>query len=267
MNWTILKASLQLRRTSLMWYSIGIALYGWMMVAFFPLIEKNAQYMKMVEEVFTPEMMAAFGGAGLDFGTLGGFLGVEYLSLIWVFIIGAAVITYAAGSLGGSVEDGTMEATLAQPVSRMQVAFTRWLGLALYAAVLCLVTVLSLYLPGFLHDVEVPLDAMALLFVVGWLLAMAVGGLAYAVSAISTGAGRTIGIGIGVLIVMWLADVLGNISDKAEWLRTISLFHYWTPAEIIDDLSVPWESWLVFGVPAVGFFVVALWLFRRRDVV
>jgi len=266
-NWTIFTSTLQLRRTSLAWYSVGIASYGWMMVAFFPLIEQNLEYMKAIQDIFTEDLMAAFGGAGLDFATLGGFLGVEYLSLIWVFIVAAAVITFAAGALGGAVEDGTLEATLAQPVSRNQVAISRYAAMGVYAAVLNLVTVLTLYLPGFLHDVDVPLDAMVLLFALGWVLTMAIGGFAYMLSALSSGSGRTIGISIGVLVAMWLADVLGNISDKAEWLKGLSLFHYWKPAAAIDDLSVPSESWLVFAVPAVLFFAVAVWGFRRRDVV
>lgn len=267
MSWTILRSSLQLRRMSLFWYSLGIALYGWMMIAFFPLIAENLEYMEAVEDMFTEELLAVFGGAGLDFTTLGGFIGVEYLSLIWVLIVGAAVITFAGSALGGAVDDGTMELTLAQPVSRMQVAVTRYVTMAAYAAVLNFVTVATLYVPGLLHDVDVPLDAMGLLFLVGWLLTMAIGGFAYMLSALSSGSGRAIGISLGVLVAMWLADVLGNISDKAEWLVNLSLFHYWRPHEVIDDVSVAAETWAIFGLSAAVFFTIAILAFQRRDVV
>lgn len=267
MSRAIFSSSLALRRISLFWYSFGIVLYGWFMVAFYPLVEENLEYMEVFETVFTDELLALFGGSGLNFGTLGGFLSIEYLSLIWVFIVGAAVITFAAGSLGGAVDDGTMELTLAQPVSRTQVALTRYIALVAYAGALNLVTVASLYLPGLLHGVDVPLDAMALLFVTGWLVTMAVGGFAYAVSALSSGGGRAIGISLGVLIAMWLADVLGNLSDRFEWLVGFSLFHYWRPDLVIDDLTVSSEAWAVFGITAVLSFSLAMWAFRRRDVV
>jgi len=267
MSWTVFRSMLQLRRTSLFWYSFGIALYGWFMVAFFPLVEENLEYMEVFETVFTDEMLALFGGAGLNFGTLGGFLSIEYLSLIWVFIVGAAAITFAAGALGGAVDDGTMELTLAQPVSRMQVVFARYLALAAYAAALNFVTVASIYLPGLLHGVDVPLDAMGLLFVIGWLVTMAIAGLAYAVSALSSGGGRTIGISLGVLVAMWLADVLGNISERFDWLSDFTLFHYWKPDIVIDDVTVAGEAWAIFGIAALLFFVLAVWAFRRRDVV
>ena len=50
MSWTILKASIQLRRVSLIWYSIGLTAYGWMIIAFFPLIAQNPGYLEMAEE-------------------------------------------------------------------------------------------------------------------------------------------------------------------------------------------------------------------------
>lgn len=267
MSWTVFRSMLQMRRISLFWYSFGIVAYSWFMVAFFPLVEENLEYMEMIQEVFTDELLAVFGGAGLDFGTLGGFLGVEYLSLIWVFIVGAAAITFAAGALGGAVDDGTMELTLAQPVSRVQVVVTRYLALAAYTGVLNLATVASLYLPGLLHGVDVPLDAMALLFLVGWLVTMAIGSFAYAVSALSSTGGRAISVSLGVIVAMWLADVLGNISDRFDWLSDFSLFHYWRPDLVIDELEVSGQTWTVFGAAAVLFFAVAVLAFRRRDVV
>jgi ABC-2 type transport system permease protein len=238
-----------------------------MMVAFFPIIETNIDYQEMIEQVFTPEMMAAFGGAGIEFSTLGGFMAIEYLTLIWVFIMAAAVITFIAGALGGAVEDGTMEVTLSQPVSRSTVALTSYLGMATYAAILSFVTVAMIYLPGFLHDVDVPLDAMALLFVVGTLMSLAIGGLAFFISAVSSGKSRTIGITLGVLVAMYLADVLGNLTDKAEWLVDFSLFNYWEPNRIVDNLEVATATWIVFGVATVVFFVAGMIAFQKRDVV
>lgn len=267
MSWTLFRSSLQLRRVSLFWYSFGIAVYGWFMVAFYPLVEENIEYMEVFEAVFTDEMLALFGGADLDFTTLGGFMSIEYLSLIWVFIVGAAAITFAAGALGGAVDDGTMELTLSQPVSRIQVVLARYVALAAYTGVLSFVTVAAIYLPGLLHGVDVPLDGMALLFAIGWLVTMAIGGVAYAVSAISSGGGRTIGITLGVLIAMWLADVLGNLSERWEWLSELTLFHYWRPGVVIDDVTVSGEAWAIFGVTAATALLVSVWAFLRRDVV
>lgn len=267
MNWTVFKAALTLRRISLIWYSVGLIAYGWMIIAFFPLIAENPAYTELAEELFSEELMAAFGGAGLELTTLGGFLGIEYLSLMWVLIVGAAVIIFAAGELAGAVEDGTMEVTLAQPVSRVKVALTRYLAMAAYAVGLCLVTTLSLYLTGFLHGVDVPLDSMVLLFFVSVVVALAIGGLAFMISAMTTGGGRTIGVSFGVMVAMYLADLLGNLNSDYAWLSKMSLFHYWEPHKVIDDLVVAPATWLVFGIAAVVFFAVGMYAFQKRDVV
>src|SRR5660398_109677 len=138
--------------------------------------------MDMMMDVFTDELMAILGAAGTDFTTLGGFMGVEYLNMFWVFIVAAAVIMFAAGALGGAVDEGTMELTLSQPVSRMEVAVSRFLALAAYAGALNLVTAATLYLPGLVHGVDVPLDAMALFLAAGWLVTMSIGSFAFLVS-------------------------------------------------------------------------------------
>ena len=52
-----------------------------------PANRKNADYLDLVQSMLTPELMAIFGGANLDFATIGGFLGIEYLNLFWIFIV------------------------------------------------------------------------------------------------------------------------------------------------------------------------------------
>ena len=45
-----------------------------------------------------------------------------------------------------------------------------------------------------------------------------------------------------------------------------SLFHYWKPNEVIDDLMLAPATWQVFGVVTVLFFAVGMYAFQRRDV-
>ena len=75
MNWTVIRASLQQRRTSLMWYSIGLAVYSWFIVWYYPQFAGNDEFFEQIQQVMSGDMLAAFGAADLNFGTLGGFLG------------------------------------------------------------------------------------------------------------------------------------------------------------------------------------------------
>jgi ABC-2 type transport system permease protein len=266
MSWTVFRASLQQRRTSLIWYSIGLIFYGWFIVWYYPQFAGNEEFFEQIQDVMTEELLAAFGASGLDFGTFGGFLGVEYLSIIWVVIAGAAMISFAAKSIASEVEAGTMELTLTQPVSRLSLALSRWMSMAVYAVFINLATVAPIWTAAINYDVEVQADAMYMLFAVGLLLTLAVGGFAFMVSAISRGGGRVAAITSGLLGAMWLTDFVAAVNEGTEFLDKFTIFHYWQPAAIIDDATTKPETWWVFGVAAVLFAAIGVWRFLGRDV-
>ena len=266
MSWTIIRASLQQRRTSLMWYVIGLASYSWFIVWYYPQFAGNEEFFEQIMSLMTPEMMAAFGAADLNIGSLGGFLGVEYLSLIWVIIVGAAIISFAAKSIASEVESGTMELTLAQPVSRVRVALSRYAGMVVYALALNLSTVVPIWLACRVYDVEFETEAMLLLLAMGTLVTLAIGGFAFMVSAFAKGGGKVAAVSAGMLGAMWLANFIAAVNENTEFLDTFSLFHYWKPGAIIDEVTAKPEAWWVFGVTAVLFAAIGIWRFLGRDV-
>jgi ABC-2 type transport system permease protein len=211
-------------------------------------------------------MMAAFGAADLNFGTLGGFLGVEYLSLIWVAIVAAAVIGFAAKSIASEVDDGTMDLTLTQPVSRLQVAVSRWTAMVIYATAISLATTVPIWTAGLVYDIDLDAKAMPLLFALGLVLMVAMGSFAFMVSAFSTGGGRVAAVSAGVLGAMWLANFASALNESTQFLDGFTVFHYWKPGAIIDEAVVSAGSWWAFGLPAVAFTAVAIWRFVNRDI-
>lgn len=267
MSWTVFRSTLHLRRVSLFWYSFSLAIYGWWVVSFYPSIGGDSNYVQYVSEVMGEEMMALFGGSALDLTTFAGFAGIEYLSLMWVLIVAAAMVTFAGGSLGGAVDDGSMEMTLSLPASRTRVVVSRYLAMAAYAGMISFVTSATLYLPSLYYDVEMSLDAAVALFFASWLLMMAIASFAYAVSSLSSSGGRPVAITLGVITAMWIGDALGQLNEDIEWVRDFSLFKYWTPGKILQDEALGSESWIVLGLVTVLFFFAAVLVFRRRDVV
>jgi ABC-2 type transport system permease protein len=265
-SWTEIRASVQLRGTSLIWYSLGLAVYSWFIVSYYPQFAGNEEFLAQVEEVMSSEMLAAFGAEGVNLGSLGGFLGVEYLSLIWVVIAGSAVIAFAAKAMASDISAGTMEVTLTQPVSRLTVAFSRYVSLIIYAVVINLATVVPIYVACQLYDIEVDRDAMVLLFALGLILTLAIGGFAYMVSSFSTGGGRVAAVTGGVLAAMWLANFVSAVNESTEFLDKLTLFYYWEPDRIIDEATTMPEAWWVFGVAAVVFAAIAVWRFLGRDI-
>lgn len=263
MSWTLIKASLRQRRWALLWYSLGLVVYSYFIVWFWPQMQKM-DYDAILDQM-PPELLAMFGDATQGIDTFGGFAQTEFLGIMWIFICGAAVIMYASKALAGDVDSQTMEVVLAQPVSRAKVVFSRAVGLKVFAAVLSLATFLPMQILGPSHEIDLPLKTYLLLYLFAFLFLLAIGFATYAISAIVRDAGRAGGIAAGILGVMWFGDFLSTVSDFAEKAKPINLISYWKPGQLINEGFLHTNAWWVYlGVAIVG-FVVALIAFSRRD--
>jgi ABC-2 type transport system permease protein len=104
------------------------------------------------------------------------------------------------------------------------------------------------------------------LWAVGGLL-FAISGYTMALSACGRYRWRVLGLAVFVTLVQFLVNVVGQMWDVLEGLRPFTIFYYYQPQDII--LGKPWLDVLpalavLYGVGAAG-YVVALWVFTRRD--
>jgi len=262
-NWRLLVGTLRQRRWGLLWFSIGLVSYSWLMVWYWPLV---GQQLGELVKSFPRELITAFAGSDVDITTLGGFFQTEYLGLMWIAIVASAVILYAGRAIAGEISNGTMELLLTQPISRLRFALTRAVGLVVIVLVLAVATFLPIRVLGPAYDVDLSTKTLLLLSGSGELLMLAIGGLAFLVSALSREAGRPGAIVGGLLGVMWVGHTLAAFSDFADALEPVNLLYYWRPAQIIDKGTLPAEMWWVYGGVAVVSLAAAVLVFRRRDV-
>jgi ABC-2 type transport system permease protein len=264
MAWTLFSRTLYQRRTALLWYSMGLVTYSAFIVWYYPFMRTSGiqEYLKS----FPKELVEAFAGSSVSLTSVGGFLATEYLGLVWVAIVAAAVISFATKSLSSELSGGTMELLLSQPVPRTLLVVVRWLAMAVYSAVLLLSTTVPIYLAALWRDVTVDVHGLVLVTLVGFLLVMAIGGIAYALAALFRESGRPAGIIAGVLVAMWLLSFMAANLKWAKSLNVINLFHYWEPARMLDKATASASAWIVYGVLALLGPVVAAVIFSRRDV-
>ncbi|GAB4290315.1 MAG: hypothetical protein Kow0067_16620 [Coriobacteriia bacterium] len=264
MSWTLLRATLHQRRASMLWFSVGLVFYSWLMVWFWPQIG-GGQYAELVENM-PPEMLALFGGNDISFASMGGYFQTEYLGLMWMVIVGCAIVMYGVGSLAGDIGRGTMELTLSQPISRLTVVLTRIAVLVVYVLILAAATFVPIQVFGPTYDVDLTATTFWLLFALGSLFMLALGGISMLASSIFRDSGKPAGIAAGLLVVMWVLDLVSNVSEAAELFDPVNLVGYWQPGKIINDNVVAAEAWWVYGVVAVIGLIGAVLVFRRRDV-
>ncbi len=263
MSWTLLRATFHQRRSSVFWFCISLVLYSWMMVWFWD--QMGSTYTQMLEN-YPPEMLALFGGNDVSFATLGGFFQVEYLGLMWMIIIASAVVIFAVRAFAGEIGNGTMELVLAQPVSRSQVAVTRVVAFIVYAVLLNVATFVPIQLFGSSYGIELSGGVFWTVSALGLLFTLAIGGFAMLLSSMFRDGGKPAAIASGVLLLFWIADMVANVSEAAEFFDPVNLVTYWQPGVIINGGDAPAEAWWIYGILAVVTLAGSVFIFSRRDV-
>lgn len=263
MSWTVLKATLHQRRTGIFWFTLTLVLYSWVMMWFYPSLGK--EYARLIDTM-PQEFLAMFGGTEVSFASMGGFFQIEYLGLMWIVLVAAALIMFATRMFAGEIADGTMEFNLAQPVSRVRLAVTRVLLIALYAVTLGAATFVPMQLFGPRYDVDVSANAFWTLMLFGSVFALAIGGLAMLASAAMPDAGKAAGVVSGLVVLFWIADLIGANSPVAEFFDPVNLIGHWQPGAIINGESVDPSAWWLYGIVAAVSLLASVAVFSRRDV-
>jgi ABC-2 type transport system permease protein len=256
-----LKHALRRLRGQIIGWSIGLALYGLIMVSLFDPIVKIEGFEEMLAN-YPPELMAFFGDI-MAITTSQGYLDIYYFGYMTV-ILGIFAVSAAAGLIVGDEERGTLDLILAHPVSRTALFWGRLLAYATALILILLVGWLSWVIPagGTSMDLTwleflrpfLPLLAELLLF----------GCLALLLSMVLPSA-RSAGMAAGGLLVAnYLLAGLANANDDLQAIVDYTPLHFYQGGAAVTGLDLGWLAGLL--VAAVLLALLAWWRFQQRDI-
>jgi hypothetical protein len=207
-----------------------------------------------------PVLTAMLGtelGAQISSRTMQAFLWVHpiVLALVW-----AQEIALCTRWPAGEIDRGTIDVLLGLPVSRRTVYFCEsfvWLGSGVF--------VLSMGLLG--HRIAAPamplemrpqLSRAMLVEINLYCVYVAVGGIAFLVSALSDRRGRAMAVVFGIVLASFLLNFLAQFWVPAKQVAFLGVMQYYQPAQILQSgtlslrdiavlLSVGVSTWLVGG--------------------
>lgn len=198
-------------------------------------------------------------------GTGAGWAHMTVYSLIGLFVMIAAAVTWGSRAIAGAEEDGTLELTLAHGVSRRRVLWER--ALAVFGQVLLLnlvVAAVVLLLDG---PMGLDLTLPHLVAQHGAYLALVVthAALALGIGAITGRRGLAVAVSAGVFFAGYIFSSLANYLPDWGWLRLLSTMDWayrWKP------LTTGWDLLGIGLLLAVSALVMAVahWRFTRRDI-
>jgi ABC-2 type transport system permease protein len=246
------------RRRSVLAWGLPLGLMSAFIVAIFPSVEDSIS--KAVEG-YPQGLKEAFGIGQLS--NVEQYLHAEMLSLIVPLAMGYLAVRAIASGLTGAAETGRLDVLLSAPVSRSRVVAAGFLATAAELAVVLLVTGLLTGLGSLLAGSGLDAGRAAEGFANVWPLALLFAGLGAVAAGFSLRTSVVTGSVAGLLVAMYVVDLIGRLDPSLAGIRYASVFKYYGNAieEGIEPLAF-------VGVGAAGALLAALgaWLFGRRDI-
>lgn len=253
----LLLAQLHERRRSLLSWGLPIGLWSAFVVAIYPSIEDALA--KAISS-YPEALKQAFGIAELT--SVEQYLSAEMLSLIVPLAVGYLAVRSVSSGLSGAAESGRLDVLLSAPVSRRRLVAAGLSATAVELAAVLLVSVLLTMLGSALSGSGLSFGLALAGYANVWPLALLFAALGIVVCGWSLHTPVVTGSVAGVLVAMYVADLVGRLDMSLDWVRYGSVFRYYGRA--IEDGIDPASF---FGVTAVALAIGALGtlLFERRD--
>jgi ABC-2 type transport system permease protein len=200
----------------------------------------------------------------INFGTLLGYYSVECGN---TFGLGGAFFAAlcGAGILAKEEKDRTAEFLLTHPISRSKVVTQKLLAvfvqITILSVVVYTVSILSMSAVG----ETVPWKEVNLLHLANFLLQIELAGICFGVSAFLKRG--SMGIGLGVAIMMYFLNLISNITESAEFLKYLTPFAYTDGASIVTNVELDVKLITIGMVYAVVGIGIAYWKYIKKDIV
>ncbi|HET7120903.1 MAG TPA: ABC transporter permease subunit [Solirubrobacterales bacterium] len=245
------------RRRSLLAWGLPLGLMSAFIVAIFPSVETSIS--KAVEGY--PEGLKEAFGIG-ELGNVDQYLHAEMLSLIIPLALGYLAVRAIASGLSGAAESGRLDVLLSAPVSRRRLVAAGFLATAVELAGVLVVTGLLTALGSLLAGAGLRAGPATAGFANVWPLALLFAGLGIVATGFSLRTSVVTGSVAGVLVAMYVIDLVGRLDTGLSGVRYVSVFKYYGNAieEGIDPLAFAGVT-----VAACLLAVLGAWLFERRD--
>lgn len=254
----LVAAQLHERRRSLLSWGVPIGLWSAFVVAIYPSVEDALA--KAVAS-YPEALKQAFGIA--DLTSVEQYLSAEMLSLIVPLAVGYLAVRSVASGLSGAAESGRLDVLLSAPVSRRRLVAAGFAAAAVELAAVLLVGVAICMLGSLLAGAGLSFGLAVAGYANVWPLALLFAGFGVVATAWSLRTSVVTGSVAGVLVAMYVLDLVGRLDSGLDWVRYGSVFRYYGTA--IEDGIDP-LSFLGVTVVAVALAALGAHLFERRDI-
>ncbi len=249
------------RLRSLAGYTLGMALYTFVVVALYPAFENSTSLDNLVRSDATAA--ALFGISG-KISSTGGWLDANIYANFFPLLMLLLTVGYGAACLAGQDEDGTLCLLVTLPIRRAAIVGQK-IGAMVAQGVALALGVAVFVMVGRWFHLSVTVGGVLSVSVAVLLMGLDFGVLAMAVGALTGKRGTAIGLSTALAAASYLVSSLAPVASWIRPARYASLF-YWSVGKDQITRGVSWADFSVLVLVGAALVLGTLLAFRRLDV-
>ena len=228
---TIIKHELRQGKTAFLIWTASIGFLLSVCVFLFPEMKGE---MEGISDVFASmgSFTAAFGMDRLNFGTLIGYYAIECGNVLG---LGGAFFASlcAVSMLSKEEKEKTAEFLFTHPINRTRIITEKLIAILMQITVMNLIIYILSVGSMVMIGEEIPWKEMNLMHLAYYILQVELAGICFGISAFVRKG--SVGIGLGIAIVMYFLNLIANIAEVAQFLKYITPFGYCDGADIVTN--------------------------------
>jgi hypothetical protein len=256
---------LEVRRGRMVVLSVGLVavLYAGGITLFYPVVLDHAAEYEQLMSIYPKELMVAFGIQG-SLGDAGTFFNSYVFQFLWPLV--AAIAAIALGTrIAADAESGFLDLPLSTRLPRLRYLASAIVSQVLSLGAIALMMIGAIVIADLLIKPDFPTGRIVLAGVHALAMALAIAGVATLLAIAFLDRGRAGGLVAGILIVMYLLNVLAALSPDMAGLGQLSAFRYFNLRDLIDGGAYPIGDTLLYLAVAIAGWLLSFVAFHRRD--
>lgn len=258
----LVKFNLRNRKKYILGWCLGIFVMMFIYMILFPSMKELGQ----AKMDALPKSMLELMGVE-SFGIMTNWVG--YFGMIFnifAVVISFFTVTFAGSQIYSEEKTKSIEFMNSLPVSRSEVYWSKVISSFVAVLFLSLASALSAIMCGLINGGEtfILVDVLQIIKITGFIpfffmaLALCAGGITTKLSPATVGSAS--------VILFYMISYLGSLlEDKGEWLRTITPFKQFSPANALALSNGTMLALGIFGLILVAFLLVGNSVYNKRD--
>lgn len=214
----------------------------------------------------SPAIMEALNFHDGQWNSILGFYSTYYVYYI-PMMAGAFSIYLGATVLSREEQNKTAEFLLAKPIRRGQVISSKLLELFIYITLTNLIVWLNgVIWTGFISGFDETFAVISVMHAYGIFICFFFGVLGLFITVLMKRAKAIIGPAIGIVMFMYMFDIILRITDKAQFLLYITPFKYMNIDVLTSDYHMEWWRPGVMAGASLLMILGSYFFYRRKDI-